>query len=190
MINNIEYGVHFSKTLFNPTDKLFEETEAFTYKLVFEESHVVYLKKPQYKRKMMGITKAYQNSKTLYDISENFFWNADYEIKFLKEFDFENVSDLEKFYKNKPKRQISEDDNKQAIQQEHKLDPEYGYCIRTGVEIPYNPKQPMCYNAWKIWNKYGYADFPEKYCHKTGKPSEGKTSMANPILEHEEVSSR
>jgi len=57
-----------------------------------------------------------------------------------------------------------------------------GYCIRTGVEIPYNPEQPLSVDAWKVWVQFGDKHFPEKYCHKTGKKSNGKTSMANPIL--------
>ncbi|TVZ16093.1 phospholipase D family protein [Maribacter sp. MAR_2009_72] len=58
----------------------------------------------------------------------------------------------------------------------------YGYCIRTGEKIPFNPKQPMSKKAWKIWKEYANDTFPEKFCHKTGKSSEGKTSMKNPIL--------
>ena len=46
----------------------------------------------------------------------------------------------------------------------------------------FNPKQPMSRNSWKIWNEYGNEDFPENYCHKTGKKSNGKTSMRKPIL--------
>ena len=59
---------------------------------------------------------------------------------------------------------------------------EIGYCIRTGEKIPFNPKQPMSKKAWKIWKEYANVNFPEKFCHKTGKSSEGKTSMKNPIL--------
>lgn len=36
--------------------------------------------------------------------------------------------------------------------------------------------------SWKIWNEYGNSDFPETYCHKTGRKSNGKTSMRNPEL--------
>jgi len=59
---------------------------------------------------------------------------------------------------------------------------EFGYCIRTGEKIPFNPKQPMSKRAWNTWNKFGNENFPEKYCHKTGAPSNGKTSMRNPIM--------
>ena len=50
------------------------------------------------------------------------------------------------------------------------------------IKIKFNPKQPMTKESWMIWNEYGNKDFPEKYCHKTGKTSNGKTSMQNPIL--------
>ena len=57
-----------------------------------------------------------------------------------------------------------------------------GYCIRTGVEIPFNIEKPMCYNAFKSWNKYGDPDYPEKFCHFSGEPSHGKTCVSKPIL--------
>jgi len=57
-----------------------------------------------------------------------------------------------------------------------------GYCIRTGVEIPFNIEKPMSYTAYKEWNKYGDLDYSEKYCHFSGEPSDGKTSISKPIL--------
>ncbi len=57
-----------------------------------------------------------------------------------------------------------------------------GYCIRTGVEIPFNIEKPMSYEAYKLWNKYGNREYPEKYCHFSGEPSDGKTSVNKPIL--------
>ncbi|TKD66527.1 phospholipase D family protein [Flavobacterium sp. ASW18X] len=59
---------------------------------------------------------------------------------------------------------------------------EKGFCIRTGETIPYNPKQPMSKTAYDIWKKFSNQDYPEKYCHKTGNESNGKTSMRNPVL--------
>ncbi len=57
-----------------------------------------------------------------------------------------------------------------------------GYCIRTGVEIPFNPNKPMCEKAYSSWAMYKNYDYKESFCHKTGKPSNGKTSMRHPIL--------
>jgi len=57
-----------------------------------------------------------------------------------------------------------------------------GYCIRTGVEIPFNVEKPMCYDAFKSWSKYGDPEYAEKFCHFSGEPSNGETSVSRPIL--------
>lgn len=57
-----------------------------------------------------------------------------------------------------------------------------GYCIRTGVEIPFNVEKPMSYEAFKVWNQYGDPNYPEKFCHFSGEPSNGETSVSKPIL--------
>lgn len=57
-----------------------------------------------------------------------------------------------------------------------------GYCIRTGVEIPFNVEKPLSYDAYKKWNEFGDPDYPEKYCHFSGEPSNGETSVSRPIL--------
>ena len=57
-----------------------------------------------------------------------------------------------------------------------------GYCIRTGKEISFNIEKPMCYDAFKAWDKYGDEYYPEKFCHFSGEPSDGETSVNKPIL--------
>lgn len=57
-----------------------------------------------------------------------------------------------------------------------------GYCIRTGVEIPFNLKKPLSTEAYKKWNEYGDPDYKEKFCHFSGEPSNGETSVNKPIL--------
>lgn len=57
-----------------------------------------------------------------------------------------------------------------------------GYCIRTGVEIPFNVKKPLSNEGYKLWNKYGDPDYSEKFCHFSGEPSNGETSFNKPIL--------
>ncbi len=57
-----------------------------------------------------------------------------------------------------------------------------GYCIRTGIEIPFNPERPLSYEAYQIWNQFGDIDYPEKFCHFSGEPSKGETSVRRPIL--------
>jgi len=57
-----------------------------------------------------------------------------------------------------------------------------GFCIRTGIEIPFDVNKPMSYDAFKSWSKYGDPEYPEKYCHFSGEPSNGETSVSRPIL--------
>lgn len=57
-----------------------------------------------------------------------------------------------------------------------------GYCIRTGVEIPFNVEKPMSYDAYKSWSKLSDPDYAEKYCHFSGELSNGETSVSKPIL--------
>lgn len=57
-----------------------------------------------------------------------------------------------------------------------------GFCIRTGVKIPFDVNKPMSYDAFKSWSKYGDPEYPEKYCHFSGEPSNGETSVSRPIL--------
>jgi phosphatidylserine/phosphatidylglycerophosphate/cardiolipin synthase-like enzyme len=57
-----------------------------------------------------------------------------------------------------------------------------GYCIRTGVEIPFNIEKPFCHEAFKEWNSYSNPDYSEKFCHFSGEDSLGETSFNKPIL--------
>ena len=189
MVNNIEYGVHFTKSLVNVGEKLFEETEQFTDELIFKKSEVVFIRKPQYKKKMFGLTKSFQNSTVLYDISDDFFNGRGYDVKCLEEFDYEELTNMDKIYDKKPQREVVEESKTEEVEyrlpknQRVKQESETGYCIRTGVEIPFDPERPMCYSSWQTWNKFGDYNYGENYCHKTGKESWGKTSMGNPILQ-------
>lgn len=57
-----------------------------------------------------------------------------------------------------------------------------GFCIRTGVQIVFNPKLPMCESAYQSWKKFSNNEYPEKYCHFSGELSKGETCFSKPIL--------
>ena len=57
-----------------------------------------------------------------------------------------------------------------------------GFCIRTGVSIPFNVEKPMSYEAFKSWGKYSDPNYAEKFCHFSGEPANGETSVSRPIL--------
>lgn len=70
---------------------------------------------------------------------------------------------------------------KPANQKPQKKD-RMGFCIRTGIEIPFNIERPFSNKAYNSWLRFENPDYEESYCHFTGEPSEGRTSMNKPIL--------
>ncbi|MCT4664929.1 MAG: phospholipase D family protein [Flavobacteriales bacterium] len=177
MINNIEYGVHFSKSIIG-TNKLYFDNEVFTNDILNNKAELVYVKVPIYSSKMLGFRKEYQDSKVVYDNSKLFFGFFDsYEKVHLNALDLNKESSFEEIYTDKPHR-------KENRNQKMKIKKHKGYCIRTGEKIDFNPNHPMSYGAWQIWNQFENYDYPESYCHETGEPSYGKTTMRNPILKN------
>ena len=57
-----------------------------------------------------------------------------------------------------------------------------GFCIRTGIEIPFNIEKPLSYDSYKKWSEFGDPDYPERFCHFSGESSNGETSVNKPIL--------
>ena len=105
----------------------------------------------------------------------------------LKEVGFINDTSESFAYKtqNAPITTVNKPDNKAKHYEKSnnkKSDKPVGYCIRTGVEIPFNIEKPMSYEAFKVWNQYGDPDYPEKFCHFSGESSNGETSVNKPIL--------
>lgn len=108
-----------------------------------------------------------------------------------KEIDYINTTSQRFAYKTQtapqaPTKQVDSKENEKAKSFDNRPDKKIqggkGYCIRTGVEIPFNVEKPMSYDAFKSWNKYGDPDYDEKYCHFSGEPSYGETSVSKPIL--------
>lgn len=58
-----------------------------------------------------------------------------------------------------------------------------GFCIRTGVSIPYDLNKPFSKEAYHTWATFGNPDYPERFCHFSGNQSNGETSFAFPFLE-------
>ncbi|MCE7926795.1 MAG: hypothetical protein DYG98_27470 [Haliscomenobacteraceae bacterium CHB4] len=95
----------------------------------------------------------------------------------------EQINDLEMYYRNvtgdaKSLKSVSVPPERQSASST----PIQGYCIRTGKRIPFNPKRPLSDDAYKSWSQFSNSDYPEKYCHFSGEPSNGETTFARPIL--------
>ena len=171
--NNVEFGVYSEINILSKfTTNADNEAWQTCYELA-EKSEAIFIKRPVFEKKILSslLGKNYIKSDTLHDTTEKFYssWNRnrDNQIKTLEDFPFE--LELGSEQNIRPNREEIEN-------------PKNGFCIRTGEKIEYNLKKPFTYQAYRSWASFGNENYPENFCHKTGKPSNGKTSMRKPIL--------
>lgn len=170
--NNIEFGVYSQQSILDKF-KGSADNDAWDECIeIAQEGEVVFIKRPVFERKRMIINfgKNYVKSDVLFDSTDKFYGfmkNKKYENKKLE--DYPEELELGSKPDIRPEREIEKEI-------------EHGFCIRSGKKIKFNPKQPMSRESWKKWNEYGNKDFPENYCHKTGRKSNGKTTIRKPIL--------
>lgn len=163
---NIEAGVRLtpkdiiSGVISNTINNAEPELNAQKYFTdIIENSEVEFLKKPLYKKGMLGFTSTYINSEIITDKTNSLTANDKKE----------GISNSQAQFNS-----FESNSNNQSKQM--------GYCIRTGEQIPFDTNRPYSYKAFLSWVQFENVDFPENYCHRTGKPSYKKTSMRNPIL--------
>ncbi|MDI1317061.1 phospholipase D family protein [Flavobacterium sp.] len=178
MTGNVEYGISFTTSKLT-IDKLYTDSMSSTNEVI-KSNPCVYVKRPMFKKTNLGLSKKYINSVILFDETHSLYNNRRFANKFYNDFDYELFENdvkpsREEFHSvNEPKgrnQNYSRNDNSDS-----------GYCIRTGVKIPFDTSRPFSLEAYRTWATFENWEFPEKYCHKTGKFSNGKTSMANPVL--------
>lgn len=181
MTQNVEYGIYFQNSKLS-LEKLYIDSLSYTYNVI-QQNPCVFIKRPLFKKTNLGLTKKYINSEILYDKTDELYRNIDFEKKYYKEFVNELLEPLVKPSREEyiPFKEVEAKHSSESFN--NKSDPnQFGYCIRTGVKIPFNPERPYSLVAFRSWNKYSNWSFPEKYCHKTGENSNGKTTMSRPIL--------
>lgn len=172
--NNIEFGVFREQSIMDNFTQSADKDAWVKCIEIAETNDVVFIKRPVFENKKMIIPlgKSYVKSDILFDSTDKFYGyrrKRNEEDKRLS--DFPDELELGSVFSERPARETEE-----------KKQNDFGYCIRSGEKIKFNLKQPMSRSSWKIWNEYRNEDFPENYCHKTGKKSNGKTSMRKPIL--------
>lgn len=181
--NNIEFGIYSEQNLINQLISNPDEAAWQTCLQIANNNPVVFIKRPVYdsKKFIINIGKNYVKSDILCDLTIDFYGKHFRKDSSKKLLDYPDSIDFNSIVR--PSREeVVEEPKKRSYSNRFSEEPEFGYCIRTGERIKFNPSQPLSKFAWKTWNEFGNLDFPEKYCHKTGKPSYGKTSMRNPIL--------
>ena len=195
--NNVEYGVYFNKNKLS--EKIYQEHEDHHRSLLEKSAHCVYIKRPVFKKGLLGINKMYIRSEVLLDLFDSFDLNKrDYERVVYQDIDVIslNEKDVVPILKRRSEKRLEKEKTTKNKNNSFPIEiktsskklkktknQSTGYCIRTGEEIDFNPERPYSYNAYKIWAQFENYDYPENYCHKTGKKSNGETCMANPILE-------
>lgn len=188
MESNIEYGIYFTNSL-SSLDKLYADAVGYTNQVI-KSNPCVYVKRPLYKKEFLGLKKSYITSDVLWDVTEELYQNKRFSEKFYSDFEGEiNISKESKPHKEnfqesrvQVEKKNIQNGNKQQYKQNSFSQQEYGYCIRTGERIPFDPSRPFSYYSYQIWAQFENWNYPENYCHRTGRPSNGRTSMANPIL--------
>jgi hypothetical protein len=192
--NNVEYGVAFgAKKL---VESVYEDNTHEHMTLLEESAHCIYIKRPVFKKGMLGLSKSYLRSEVLLDIFDSFDPNnSNYERIVYQDIDVISLDDKETVpvlksrsekrkdsETKKPRERKASKSNSVSVKTKVK-EQEAGFCIRTGEQIPFNSSQPLSKDAYKAWNKWKNVDFKEKYCHRTGQKSGGKTSLRHPILD-------
>lgn len=193
--NNIEFGVFYEQSLFSRFSQSADNDAWNESMKIAENNEVVFIKRPVYehKKRIINLGKNYVHSSVLHDSTEKFYGSTKHIIVENKRLDdFPNELELGANQIERPQRVSPAERPERPTKvktppvrvpkSNSKANTEQGYCIRSGKKIKFNPKQPMTKESWLKWNEYKNKDYPEKYCHKTGKPSNGKTSMNNPIL--------
>ncbi|HNP32256.1 MAG TPA: hypothetical protein PKN96_03085 [Flavobacterium sp.] len=178
MTGNVEYGISFPNSKLT-IDKLYTDSMNSTNEVI-KSNPCVFVKRPLYKKTNLGLSKKHLGHVILFDQTNALYRNRSFEQKFYNDFEYELFqTDV------KPTREEFQTVNEPKTRNQNynrNNNQELGYCIRTGVRIPFDPSRPFSYEAYQSWVIFENWDYPEKYCHKTGKYSNGRTSMANPIL--------
>lgn len=171
--NNIEFGVYSETNLLNRFTTTTDQEAWQTCFQIAEENEAVFVKRPVYEKKILSAIrgKNYIKSDILHDTTDKFYLGlASKKASVIKKLtDFPDEIELGSEPHIRPSREDVENES-------------VGYCIRTGAKIQFNPNNPFCESAKKSWEQYGNPNYPEKFCHKTGEKSFGKTSKRNPIL--------
>jgi len=190
--NNIEFGIFSENSILDKIKNSSDNDAWYECLKIADQGEPVYIKRPVFKKKNF-IGKDYINSTVLLDNTDSFFGyshRGSQEKRKLPEFPTEIdfaaqpapiLTRQEFAQQNKPVEQNINPYTQKTVNTSFKNSS--GYCIRTGVSIPFNPERPFSLEAYRNWAQFSNWDYSENYCHKTGKKSNGKTSMRNPILE-------
>lgn len=165
--NNIEFGILVKSTSIagEIMSSISRRDIKEFFNGVISNSELVFRRQPVYKKNLLGIRNKYSHSEVVED-------------KILKKYGIKGPDS--KPVENENTKSKSE--TKQRENTNINATKKHGFCIRTGVEIPFNIEMPMSPKAFKSWQNWSDDEYPEKYCHYSGERSDGETSFSRPIL--------
>lgn len=162
--NNIEVGIlmrpnRLSSLASGITGGETLDTAAYNYfaSRVINQSIILYNREPIIKKKLFGLSETYEGSTV-------------------------NIDETERYFKGESISAYYYKDRKSSISPDNLASAKIGYCIRTGSQIPFNVKHPLSSEAYKSWSRFSNAEYPEKFCHFSGEPSNGETTFSKPIM--------
>ena len=155
--HNIEFGVVTNLKLFS-SESVDDKAREYFYNTVIPGSVLEFDKEPIFESNLMGLSKKYIRSEVRVDLLT------------------QTLSASKNAQKSKAKKPVKIKSTKSSAISKN------GFCIRTGEQIPFDLKKPYTDKAFQSWSRFENEEFKEKYCHFSGEPSEGKTTMAKPIL--------
>lgn len=153
-------------------DTLDEQAYGYFNNVVIQQAQLLFKKEPRYESAMLGLSKKYARSEVTTDRVTEFFSNERAFIKPAVQSRPKPEPKPEVISTPPPAREATISWNRAKT----------GYCIRTGVAIPFNVEKPLSYEAYKSWSKFSNPEYPEKFCHFSGEASNGETSVSKPIL--------
>lgn len=147
---------------------------------IFSGADLMFDKEAQFESKLLGLSKKYTGSSILTD-------ELDETAKPPKS----PAQKKRKERSSRASRKKSADDittvgveSKSKPHKPRQTDTPPGYCIATGAPIPFNIEKPLSYKAFNNWRDWTGADpfSPMKFCHFSGEPSKGRTTVDRPVL--------
>ncbi|MDE5421533.1 phospholipase D family protein [Ancylomarina sp. DW003] len=167
-INNIEFGVSAVKKTVG-TNRFFVDSQNKCFKIVEEEGYTIFVKRPKFKKRLLGLGKDYVGSDVELDIIEDI--ASGKEIGKIRLSDFRDEQYVNSALKgDRVSRESSTEEiprNKKTLKSE--IDLEQGHCIRCNKKIKLDIDKPLCWECFKVWDQYGDKFHPEKFCISCGK---------------------
>lgn len=160
--NNIESGILTSNSTLGALANTLTQNEGLDrraldyFERVVAQADLIYCREPEYSKVLLGLSRKYSGSRTTVDKVN------------------EHLSGPKSLEPPPGVRRTSSITKVATARM--------GYCIRTGVEIPFNMSFPLCDAAFESWKKFQNQNYQERYCHFTGEPSHGMTSFAKPVM--------